>query len=273
MTPLYAGIGGVVRELTEMHTGIKGVVTSLTEMWAGVDGVERQIFSAVNKKLASEYAIGDILNLEDTGGQLIEYIVVHQGIPDSSLYDLSCDGTWLLRRGLGGTSEFGSTNAFSRSTLLSYLKNTVYNSFSQKVKNAIKTVKIPYTATAGSNTVSSGANGLSCNCFALSCAELGFRPEDSDAKRIYVPDGSKLSYFEYGKTSSANNKRLALDQQAQMKFYHTRSQQGTGTQTATLPIGYSGNTSYGSVLNTYNVRDVVVLNKNTVFDGSTNTIL
>lgn len=45
MTPLYAGIGGVVRELTEMHTGIKGVVTPLTEMWAGVGGVNRQIFS------------------------------------------------------------------------------------------------------------------------------------------------------------------------------------------------------------------------------------
>lgn len=46
MTPLYAGIGGVVRELTEMHTGINGVVTPLTEMWAGIDGVNRQIFSS-----------------------------------------------------------------------------------------------------------------------------------------------------------------------------------------------------------------------------------
>ena len=45
--PLYAGIGGVVRELTEMHTCINGVVTPLTEMWAGVDGVNRQIFSSI----------------------------------------------------------------------------------------------------------------------------------------------------------------------------------------------------------------------------------
>ena len=47
MTPLYAGIGGVVRELTEMDAGINGVVTPLTEMWAGVGGVNRQIFSTV----------------------------------------------------------------------------------------------------------------------------------------------------------------------------------------------------------------------------------
>ena len=45
MTPLYTGIGGVVRELTEVDAGIGGVVTPLTEMWAGVDGVQRQIFS------------------------------------------------------------------------------------------------------------------------------------------------------------------------------------------------------------------------------------
>lgn len=47
MTPLYAGIGGVVRELTEMDAGINGVVTPLTEMWAGVGGVNRQIFKYV----------------------------------------------------------------------------------------------------------------------------------------------------------------------------------------------------------------------------------
>lgn len=47
MSPLYTGVGGVVRELTEMDTGINGVVTPLTEMWAGVGGVQRQIFSAI----------------------------------------------------------------------------------------------------------------------------------------------------------------------------------------------------------------------------------
>ena len=86
MSPLYAGVGGVVRELTEVYTGVGGVVKPMTEMWAGIGGVNKQIFSAVNKKLASDYAVGDILNLEDTSRQLIEYIVVNQGIPDSSLY-------------------------------------------------------------------------------------------------------------------------------------------------------------------------------------------
>ena len=44
MPPLYAGIGGVVRELTEVNTGINGVVRPMTRMWAGVNGVQRKIF-------------------------------------------------------------------------------------------------------------------------------------------------------------------------------------------------------------------------------------
>ena len=46
MSPLYAGVGGVVRELTEIYTGVGGVVKPMTEMWAGVGGVQRQIFSS-----------------------------------------------------------------------------------------------------------------------------------------------------------------------------------------------------------------------------------
>lgn len=64
MTPLYAGIGGVVRELTEMHTGIGGAVRELTEMWARVDGVNRQIFSAV--KYSVVIAIFNYANYPDS---------------------------------------------------------------------------------------------------------------------------------------------------------------------------------------------------------------
>ena len=60
MTPLYAGIGGVVRELTEMDAGINGVVTPLTEMWAGVGGVNRQIFSAVPELVNVQISLTDI---------------------------------------------------------------------------------------------------------------------------------------------------------------------------------------------------------------------
>lgn len=92
MTPLYAGIGGVVRELTEMDTGINGVVKPMTEMWAGVGGVNRQIFSSGTP--AGSLAIGDVVQINENGVAQ-DYLCVHQGLP-SSLYDDSCDGTWLF---------------------------------------------------------------------------------------------------------------------------------------------------------------------------------
>ena len=41
-------------------------------------------------------AVGSIVKLT-VGGTLRNFIIVHQGKP-SSLYDASCDGTWLLRK-------------------------------------------------------------------------------------------------------------------------------------------------------------------------------
>lgn len=86
MTPLYAGVGGVVREIKELYTGVNGVVKPLTEMWAGVGGVNRQIFSAGTP--AGDLAVGDIVSL-NINGTSTDFIVVNQGIP-SSMYDESC---------------------------------------------------------------------------------------------------------------------------------------------------------------------------------------
>lgn len=42
-------------------------------------------------------AVGSIVKLK-VGGTLTDFIVVHQGRPSTSLYDASCDGTWLLMK-------------------------------------------------------------------------------------------------------------------------------------------------------------------------------
>ena len=45
--PLYTGIGGTRREITEVPCGIGGVKRDVSEMWAGINGVKKQIFSSV----------------------------------------------------------------------------------------------------------------------------------------------------------------------------------------------------------------------------------
>ena len=205
MTPLYAGIGGVVRELTEMDAGINGVVTPLTEMWAGVNGVNRQIFSAGTT--VGDLAVGDIIQLRENLVP-VDYIVVHQGLP-GSMYDASCDGTWLLRQNIAENRAWdsGNSNVLESSDIHSYLNNTWINRYDTDIRNAIKQVKIPYRQNGGSGgTDRNGANGLPCKIFLLSGKEVGW---DSSDNQYFPNDGAKLSYFLDGTGSSANQKRVA----------------------------------------------------------------
>lgn len=47
MSPMYCGVGGVVREIKEFYCGQNGVARKTSEMWAGIDGVKRKIFNSV----------------------------------------------------------------------------------------------------------------------------------------------------------------------------------------------------------------------------------
>ena len=159
----------------------------------------------MSTKLGS-MSVGSTVKLK-LGGTARDFLVVHQGLP-SSMYDSSCNGTWLLLKDIYTTRTWdGSNNDYKNSDIHSYLNGTFLNLFDNDIKNAIKQVKIPYQNGTGSGgSVASGANGLSCKIFLLSGYEVGFSTSDSS----YFPrDGAKLSYFSSGTSSSANNKRIA----------------------------------------------------------------
>ena len=254
MTPLYAGIGGVVRELTEMDAGINGVVTPLTEMWAGVGGVNRQIFSAGTP--AGSLAIGDILQIKENGIAQ-NYIVVHQGLP-SSMYDASCDGTWLLRQNIAEKRDWSyrNVNKLERSGIHSYLNNTWINRYDTNIRNAIKQVKIPYRQNGGSGgTDRSGSNGLSCKIFLLSGCEVGFSTSDSQ----YFPnDGTKLSYFLDGTGGSANQKRQAALNGSNTGWW-LRSPFTNDTSSVWFVNPYGNHSAWAADYSSYGVRPCFIL--------------
>lgn len=159
----------------------------------------------MSTKLGS-MSVGSTVKLK-LGGTARDFLVVHQGLP-SSMYDSSCNGTWLLLKDIYTTRTWDSSNNdYKNSDIHSYLNGTFLNLFDNDIKNAIKQVKIPYqNGTGYGGSVASGANGLSCKIFLLSGYELGWTTSDSP----YFPrDGAKLSYFSSGTSSSANNKRIA----------------------------------------------------------------
>lgn len=159
----------------------------------------------MSTKLGSK-AVGSSVYLNVNGAKK-EFIVVNQGKP-SSLYDASCDGTWLLMKEIYEKRTWdGSNNDYANSDIHAYLNGTFLGLFDADIQAAIKQVKIPYRKGTGSGgTTQTGANGLSTKIFLLSGYEMGWTTSNSQ----YFPvDGAKLAYFDSGTGTAANNKRIA----------------------------------------------------------------
>lgn len=218
-------------------------------------------------KAISTLAVGSSVYL-NVGGVRKEFLVVHQGKP-SSMYDESCNGTWLLMKDIYEDRQWHSsdTNYLEFSTIHSYLNSTFLNLFDSDIRDAIKQVKIPYRKNGGSGgTDQNGANGLSAKVFLLSGYEVGWTTIDNQ----YFPvDGAKLSYFESGTGTSANNKRIAkLDGSA--SFWWLRSPYQSGNVWRVSPNGHydSSNASYSN-----GIRPCIILPSNTLVDDSGNVVI
>lgn len=122
-------------------------------------------------------AVGSIVKIK-VNGAAKDFIIVHQGKP-SSVYDDSCNGTWLLMKDIYEKRQWNSsnTNDYANSTIHSYLNSTFLNLLEPNIKRAIKQVKLPYRKGSGSSeTVTSGSNGLSAKIFPAQCGRNEFQP-------------------------------------------------------------------------------------------------
>lgn len=153
----------------------------------------------------SSKAIGSTIKLK-VNGSAKDFIVVHQGKP-SSVYDDSCNGTWLLMKDIYENRQWHSsnTNDYANSTIHSYLNSTFLNLLESNIKNAIKQVKLPYRKGSGtSTTVTSGSNGLSAKIFLLSATETSF-----SFSSMPSGEGAELAYFKGCADNSSDSKRVA----------------------------------------------------------------
>ena len=158
-----------------------------------------------NVKLGTK-AVGSIVKIKVNGASK-DFIIVHQGKP-SSVYDDSCNGTWVLMKDIYTTYTFGNNNSYKDSSIHTYLNGTFYNLIDSDIRAAIKQVKIPYQngTGGGDGSLATGANGLSTKVFLLSGYEVGWTTSDD---RNFPKDGIRLAYF--GSGSGGNSKRVAYN--------------------------------------------------------------
>lgn len=217
--------------------------------------------------LASALPVGSTVKLME-GGSAVEYLVVNQGIPsNSSLYDASCDGTWLLRKDIHSNRQWdpNNVNKYESSAINTWLNGDFFNSLGSVEQAAIKQVKIPYRKNGGSGgSDQSGANGLLCKIFLLGGYEVGFTTSDNP----YFPaDGAKLSYFEAGTDSSALNKRIAyLNGSAAIWLLRSPD---TGNTARVWNVLSDGDYSYDNASYWHGIRPALILPKTALFDAST----
>lgn len=205
----------------------------------------------------------------NVNGKKTEFLVVHQGKP-SSMYDASCNGTWLLMKDIYEKRvwQSGNINKYETSDIHSYLNGPFIGLFDSGIQKLIKQVKIPYRKNGGKGgTDQSGANGLSCKVFLLSGYEIGCTTSDFP---FFPVNGTKLSYFEAGTGSSAMNKRIAkLNGSA--AYWWLRSPLTRNTS-GVWSVDTGGDCDSGSASGSYGIRPALVLSSDALVDDEFNLI-
>lgn len=250
MSGFYIGVDGKARKVKGAYIGVDGVARKIKKGYIGVDGVARLCWCS-EKKL-SEYPVGSIVYLPESGKN-VEYIVVHQGKPNSSSYDSSCDGTWLLRKDCYSKTSwyYENNNNYVGSTLNTQTLNTTFlKKFNSGVQTAIKTAAVPV-----------GSSKLNQKIFLLSGSEVGWKKSNNSS---LTSEGACLEYFNGCSVTDA--KRIAYYSNAATQWW-TRTKSSSDSYNA-FYITDIGGIGVTGVSTSYGIRPALIMNSDTIFDSN-----
>lgn len=224
-----------------------------------MSGIVPTLKAPVTGVLASSLAVGSTVKLME-GGTAVEYLVVNQGIPEnSSLYDASCDGTWLLRKdAYKDAKKLNPTNSnvYASSAIDIWLNGDFFNTLGSVEQDVTKQVKIPYVSDGAVNSVT---NGLGVKAFLLCLYETGATGD--------VADGAKLEYFISGTGATAKNRRITKVNGMAVNWYLRTP--NTDNSREEWFVETSGTLNYGNSTGERYVRPALVLPSTALFDETT----
>lgn len=259
----YVGVNSVARKVKKPYIGVGGVARKVKNGYVGVNGVARLHFSG-------EVSLGELNTgtsvYMNVNGVSTEFIVIHQGLP-SSLYDSSCNGTWLLMKDLYVERAWDSLdNDYANSDIHTYLNGTFLGLLDSDIQSAVKQVKIPYQNGTGSGgSVASGSSGLPTKIFLLSGYEVGWT---TSTNQKFPVDGACLSYF--SGTFTTDSKRIGYyDGTATVWWLRSPSKSNSSYVWFVNDDGRYDSNFY---IAPYGVRPALILPSDTVVDESFNII-
>lgn len=210
-----------------------------------------------NVKLGTK-AVGSIVKIK-VNGAANDFIVVQQGNPSTSVYDSSCNGTWLLMKDSYNYMKWNAPyeNNYASSDINSWLNGTFYNLIDADIRAVIKQVKIPYHGGSYCNgTLHTGANGLNTKLFLLSGIEVGWTNRTDE----YFPeDGAKLSYFLAGTGTNENKKRVAYRNGSAQDWYLRSPRIINTSSNGVWKVADNGSYDYDNCVNSCDIRPAFIL--------------
>ena len=233
---------------------------------------------------ASTLPLGTLIKFQENG-VAAEYMIIHQGNPDTSEYDESCNGTWCLRYKIPTekTEWNGYQNVYKNSIVDTYLNNDFLNKFNDNIKNIIKSIKLPYYDGSGDyaddGEYRNLANGMDCKIFLLSGDEVGLYAS-SGGDDVYdrrSEEGSKLDYFIKDTSPNSNPDAEALrkattDNGSYDGWYALRSiAHGYAIEAVGISLLY-GTADYIKIKSKQYIRPAFIIPSDTIIDHDMNVI-
>lgn len=212
--------------------------------------------------LASQVAIGDKIWL-NVNNVPTEFIVVHQGNPDNTIYNNSTysssfDGTWVLMKNIYTTAAWSTDSYYNNSTLQTLLNTTFLNTLDSDIQSAILTTAILYDPQPYYKYTHNAQTYIG-KIFLPSTEEiLGHTIHHKTAATL----GAQWDYFK-------NGGNIDADQVYWSRSVLQDSNNGNYDQIIILSSSYMGNWAYGSPTASRGIRPAFILNPST----SVNTTL
>ena len=263
----YIGADNTARKIKELYIGVGNTARVVQKAYIGVDNVARLWYTR-GTQLGS-LAVGSSVYFK-VNNVRTEWLVVQQGNPSTSIYDSSCDGTWLLMKNIYENRAWNRIdfNSYAGSTIYSYLSSTFLALLEAGVQSLVQQVRLPYTSGSGEDgTVKTGANGILSKVFLLSGTEVGYTDNYANI------EGAKLSYFLSGTSTAAKAKRTAtLNAKIAKWWLRSPSTYSNASTVSTYYTDTSGALSYIRASNTYGIRPCIILPKGTLLDDNMNVV-
>lgn len=255
----YSTIGSVSKATESGYVNIGGVWKPIVEAYDNIGGVWKSAWETGGTRIG-DLAVGSSVWFAAYDGELQEWIVVHQGNPDTSKYDSAANGTWLLSKvifnDVGSSSgvAWGDTavGGYASSGVYQYMAVSFHNTVPQNILSKIYSISPPCGGTAESKF------------FPLSSKELG----GTGTNYGLSSDGTTLSYF----IGADDTKRQAkIYKSTSYQEYFTRS---TNETKGTVVCVAAAGTFYArSLPRTTRNRPACVMDSNTLVDGTGNIIV